>query len=288
MSMISVSRQPTVVLAGWLGCKRRSLRRYETMYKDMGWNVIVQIASPLMVVKAATGLKQEKRASLSPRRTNNITKESNCIRELALDTLDQVQKSQCTGFVFHAFSNGGAFLWEEVRDIVKRSGRSSANGNNLSGEYCWAKNKLAGLVFDSAPAFYGEQDTILKALSYATLEEQNEGKAWIQKSTYEMGDAAFFESKRRRAHQYWQGMLDDDTNVPHLYLYSKTDPLTSHEKVHELINHRRSRFGDQSASALCFDDSPHCCHFLKHPQQYQTTLERFLTTKCLLGTRCKL
>ena len=201
-----------------------------------------------------------------------------------------MQKSRCTGFVFHAFSNGGAFLWEEVRNIIKRSrgNRSSSDNVNEFGEYDSTHNKLVGLVFDSAPAYYSKESTLMKALSYATIEEQEEGKALLEKATFEMGDAAFSESKHRRAQQYWQGMLDDDTSVPHLYLYSRADPLTPYKNIDELIGHRRTKFGDESVSVLCFDDSPHCCHFLKHPEQYQTTLKRFLTTKCMLGVRSKL
>lgn len=291
MSMIisTTTRRPTVVLAGWLGCKRRSLRRYETLYKDMGWNVIVQIASPIMVVKAATGLHGEKSVSGLPQSSSTITKESNCIRELALDTLDQVERSQCDRFVFHAFSNGGAFLWEEVRNIIKSSKeKGSSDNRNTFGESNSMQNKLVGLVFDSAPAYYADQDTLMKALSYAASEEQEEGKALIEKAKCELGDDAFSKSKRRRAIQYWQGMLDDDMNVPHLYLYSKVDPLTSHKKLEELIAHRREKFGEESVSFLCFDDSPHCCHFLKHPTRYQTKLEIFLTTKCSIGPRSKL
>ena len=258
------------------------------MYKDMGWNVIVQIASPLMVVKAATGLNEEKSVSVTPKHKTN-TKESNCIRELALDTLDQVERSQCNRFVFHAFSNGGAFLWEEVRNIIKgRKEKGSSDNRNSFGEYNSIQNKLVGLVFDSAPAYYAGQDTLMKALSYATAEEQEEGKALIENAKYEMGDDAFSKSKGRRACQYWQGMLDDNMSVPHLYLYSKVDPLTSHKKLKELIHHRRKKFGEESVSSLCFDDSPHCCHFLKHPTQYQTKLERFLTAKCMAGPRSKL
>jgi len=279
----TTARKPTVVLAGWLGCKRRSLRRYETMYADMGWNVIVQIASPLMVVKSATGLN-------GPSQSMTNTTTSNCIRELALDTLDQVQKTHCNGFVFHAFSNGGAFLWEEVRNIISSNTwrrRPRNNCNNLHRETD-STDKLVGLVFDSAPAYYTEQDTMMKALSYATVEEQEEGKALLEKATHEMGDAACSELKHRRAQQYWQGMLDDDANVPHLYLYSKADLLTPYKKIDELIDYRRSRFGNESVSALCFDDSPHCCHFLKHPEQYQTSLKRFLNAECRMGARSKL
>ena len=252
----------------------------------MGCNVIVQIASPLMVVKAATGLNEEKAVSVTPKNKTSTTKESNCIRELAQDTLDQVERSQCDRFVFHAFSNGGGFLWEEVRNIIKRRRKEKGSSDNR-------QNKLVGLVFDSAPAYYGDngdQDSLSKALSYATAEEQEEGKALIEKAKYEMGDDAFSDLKRRRACQYWQGMLDDDVNVPHLYLYSKVDPLASQQKLEELIVHRRKKFGEESVSSLCFDDSPHCCHFLKHPTQYQTRLERFLMATCtrMAGPRSKL
>eukprot|EP00808_Paulinella_micropora_P003627 g41921.t1 len=275
--------KPTVVLAGWLGCKRRSLRRYETLYKDMGWNVIVQIASPIMVVKAAIELVDDVVSPPPPsQRPPASGTTPTCMHDLALDTLDQVQKSRCTGFVFHAFSNGGALLWEEVRDIITKSRSRHSSDNNRSGEYDSMRNKLLGLVFDSAPAYYDGRN-LMEALSHATLEEQEEGKAFVEKAKYEVGgDDAFAEIRLLRAQQYWQGMRNDDTKVPHLYLYSKADPLTSFRKLDELIEYRRSRFGNESISALCFVDSPHCCHFLKYPENYLIALRKFLTTKCMV------
>ena len=53
----SVNNRPAVVLAGWLGCQPRHLRRYSEMYDCIGWDSLVRIGSPRSVITATTEVR---------------------------------------------------------------------------------------------------------------------------------------------------------------------------------------------------------------------------------------
>jgi len=263
--------QNIVVLAGWLGCKRKSLRRYETMYRDMGWDVIIRIASPVLVVKAASGIDDTHGA------TPKAQEPPRSMRHLALQTLQEVQDSQCNIFIFHVFSNGGAFLWEAVCDIIQQK-----NSNVGEKDYSILRNTLAGVVFDSSPAYYEDdnRDRLKEALSYATEREKKEANFILEKARIERGDTAFERSRKQRAQKFWQNMRNDEFNVPHLYLYSKADCLAPYEAISELVNDRTSLFGRDNVTSLSFADSSHCSHLVTYPEQYRLEVGGFLA-KCL-------
>ena len=46
--------KPVAVLAGWLGCQPRNLRRYSDMYDRYGWATVIGIGSAQSVVAAMT------------------------------------------------------------------------------------------------------------------------------------------------------------------------------------------------------------------------------------------
>ena len=70
IQMIPDECKPIVVLAGWLGCKVKSLAKYVTIYESLGYTVLIRIASPYMVMRAA--LKPPSYSSL--RKTTKETK----------------------------------------------------------------------------------------------------------------------------------------------------------------------------------------------------------------------
>jgi len=112
---------------------------------------------------------------------------------------------------------------------------------------------------------------------------------------------------------------DDDLPCPSLYIYSKDDELVEEDKVTELIDKRRRRRKGGSSTAAddadgttttttttttktttsssghhhhdgssridswLIDSSPHVQHYLKHPQEYKSTLQEFLKRHQILG-----
>jgi hypothetical protein len=249
------------------------------MYRDMGWDVIICIASPVLVVKAATGIDDIAGGGTMNAHdaTPKAHKPPRSTRQLAIQTLQEVQDSQCSAFILHIFSNGGAFLWEEVCDVMQQK-NSNVGGKN----YSMLRRKLAGVVFDSSPAYYEDdnKDALKEALSYATEMEQIEANRILEKARIERGDTVFERSRRQRAREFWQNMRNDDLNVPHLYLYSKADRLASYKAISELVKDRIALFGKDNVTSLNFVDSPHCSHLVTYPEQYRLAVGGFLA-KCL-------
>lgn len=269
-----VPGRPLVVIAGWLGCQPRSLRRYEALYRKLGFGVVTRIATPRMVAKSSTqtppcikvpaGWPDEQQKSLGT------------MQDLAWDALREVHASQCSVVFFHGFSNGGGFFWEQVRNILFCSEVNA----NVSAELETIRSKVVGAVFDSCPAKYSptHRNTFLDALNHCTWTERIGAYAQLAKqyTTYSLAES------EQRSMDYFLSMRNDPWNVRQLYLFSKDDPLSPHDAIEELVRHRQGVFGKDKILLCEWDSSPHCCHLLQHPIEYQVAVSAFVE-QCLHG-----
>ncbi|KAL7544915.1 hypothetical protein ACHAWF_008283, partial [Thalassiosira exigua] len=251
----SDSDRPVVVLAGWLGCRPRNLRRFVRMYDRMGWNALIRIGSPRSVVAAMT----EGPPDSSPK------SEMRC---LAVDTLRELRRIQPPYFVLHLFSNNGCFLWEWMRHLLQPS-RTSLNDCNA--DFLDLRQRLIGIIFDSAPAYYGGKTTALQsALQYVSPQKDRDHLLEITKT---LDDRAV----KERFDCFWNGLLDDSTDVPQMHLYAEVDALAPTEQLEGLIAYRRNKLGRNKIWSNKFSDSGHCRHLLKHPEEYELLVKRLLT-----------
>jgi hypothetical protein len=242
--------RPLVILAGWLGSQPRSLRRYQALYEKLGLDVELRIATPAMVVEAS-------------RASPYLPKEDapvDSIQGLAWEVHESTQARPC--WFFHAFSNGGCFVWEQVRKIQLEEARATTN-----------HHPPVGIVFDSAPANYYGNDNLGKALSYCTWSEQ----ASIQWQRF-LGGARMHQQRQDRAKEFWNTLRDDSTsaNMRQLYLCSHDDQLTPFSDLNELVQHRKQMLGSDRVWLKDWESSPHCTHLLHHPDEYQQTVEAFV------------
>ena len=287
--------RPRVVLAGWLGCQRQHLRRYEDLYRAMGWDVAaVQIAPPYAVMASAIGV----------RGGSEMWKKALCIgqqgesgwrsmRDTAEEILLRLGRSRGP-FVVHVFSNGGAFLWEEIRSLLRGDDGSPATSSSAPPS---SPRSLVGVVFDSAPAFYpGAMESLHAVLQHVPDDEGERTDAYrmIEAVRSQTGPEAFEEMLRDSAATYWEGMKSDGFGegdaavaaaaaVPQLYLYSEADELARSGPIDDLVRHRRTLCGgdDGLVQAARFRASSHCAHLRKDPVAYRTALEGFLD-RCLV------
>jgi len=265
-------QRPTVIVAGWLGCRRKSLRRYEDFYNELGWDVAVCIASPAMIIASASGMNGREGRHRDASRTSPPNPES--MHELAMVTLQKVGQNSL--FLIHAFSNGGAFLWEAIRSIL-----SSGEGGLSDSQLQNLKKNFLGIVFDSAPAFYiGSERALLKVLDHASNEEMKESLNVLAKARAEIGSKRLDNALRVRARQYWEGMKNHEWGLPQLYLYSDIDDLAPCGPIDELVLNRQERFGRDMVKKSKFTNSSHCSHLRTHPLQYRSSLGLFLLS-CL-------
>jgi len=253
------NNKPVVILAGWLGCHHRNLRRYSQLYNSLGWDTIVQIASPRSIVTAM---------SEGPSSSQTSTTE---MQHFAINTLKELQALQPPYFAIHIFSNGGCFLWECIRYILYEQDTSQQLSSTSSINISNLKQKLIGVIFDSAPGYYdGKINDLQSALEYVSSDIER--KDLLTKTKTLDGNVV-----HQRFTEFWNGLLNDSTNIPQLYLYSQYDHLASAKHIEMLIECRKELIGMKGKIwNHKFLNSEHCCHLLKYPEEYSKAIKEFL------------
>lgn len=271
-----VPGRPLVVLAGWLGCRPTSLRRYESLYHKLGFGVVTRIATPRMVVMSSA---QAASPVVLPAKWPHKRQRVQTIHDLAWDVLSEIDSSQCSVLLLHVFSNGGCFVWEQVRNILSARG-ISAKHEEAYAKLCTMRSKLSGVVFDSSPASYSATDsgTLILAMQYCEWKERIVAYAQFALQLAFLSLA----EREERAFSYFESMKSDPWDLRQLYLFSKDDPLANHDGIEELARHRQEQFGSDRISIRQWESSPHCCHLLKHPVDYEDALTTFVD-QCLHG-----
>ena len=263
-----IGSKKLILMFGWLGCQLKSLKRYISMYENLGCDVITRIPSPYMVAQAA----------FLDSRVQNNTETSllfKTMNEMAIETIDTMNKYIITTqdneieIYLHVFSNGGCFLWENIHDIFLIDTDNS--------DYAYIQSKLKGIVYDSAPCSFhsGKGNLLLEAIKYCSPSEQKLLRETILIDKSNGGEQ--IRKNDNRAMEYWTKMKTSPLlQVRSLYIFSKTDPLAPFQELKDLVLYREKEFGKQKVKYLIYEDSPHCSHLLTDPKRYTTTINDFL------------
>ena len=269
-SSAAVSR-PFVVFLGWLGCQPKNLRRYEALYH--GFEIYARIATPAQVIRATLTLPNDK-ASLNPPRTWPYMYSSLVtVEDLAWDILAEMDDSEAPVFFFHIFSNGGGFVWEALLRIL-------AESNQFPGpvrqRLCSIEQRIAGVVIDSAPSL--DFHRLPDALAWVSFRDKvstlwQAEPSWLYHWWWKWGTPPLQDFFRERMQYYVQTWTQNPVAVrlPILFLYSANDPLCSPDAIHSMIQTLQP-----NASGVCWDDSIHCGHLLRHPNAYQVAVTQFV------------
>lgn len=253
-------QRPIVVLAGWLGCQPRHLGQYERMYKTLGLDVVTCIATPRMVVSASRS---------SPPFLSEEASPPNSIQAISWKLFRDVEGRDI--WFFHAFSNGGCFVWEQLRRILSEQQQHDNNKGDAKNKR--AISEPAGLIFDSSPASYQGTDNLNQALAYCTWKDQA-----VVRIESIWGGASMKRTSQERARTYWDGLVHDEFDTRQLYLCSHDDELTSFEDVKKLVLYRQGIFGQDRVLLKEWQSSPHCGHILKHPDEYREAVASFVAS----------
>jgi len=209
------------------------------------------------------------------------------MQDFAWDLLRDVHHRQAPHYIFYAFSNGGCFVWEQVRDIFHAADTNNqkqfqeSDIETLNEEQrkilTDLKGCTAGVIFDSCPS---KQLALLGiALSFCTWKER-----WEVARTYGM-DVVFFPNMvaqykkdiaNLRGITYYRGLKDDPWEIPQLYMCSESDMLIPSNLVEDLAYHRRDVIGKDRIFLKKWETSRHCAHYIDHPNEYEATLDAFL------------
>lgn len=300
-AVVGKGRRPLVVLAGWLGSQPKSLRRYQELYRKIGFDVVLTyIAPPHAVVQ--TVFQSDDPILVPPGWPNTMNRQQHCvttksaatIQGLAWDILRDVAEHHdyCSSFYFHGFSNGGCFVWEKLRQILLFAPPSIAVESDASFQHAERtakvssadttadilsslRDKLAGVVFDSSPI--AELNRLDEALKHCSWIERANVIRYCGLDYMFMKDDPDIQARvQRRTDAYVTGLREDPLLIPQLYLYCRDDPLAPAPLIDELVAHRRGVVGSDRVIRRVWDKSVHCSHLLKHPQEYTAAVEAFV------------
>jgi hypothetical protein len=174
-------KQPClVVLAGWLGCRPRHLRRYVELYEGLGCETFTIIAPPAAIVDYCSLSPQDLERklllqSIKKARRKGCKQEEMCggeeecfkwpaehdndslMKDVAMKVISHIERhchceDACAGesepeppcYMVHLFSNGGVFLWDQIQHLA-----STTEKNDTILRRC-----LSGIVFDSSPCYF--------------------------------------------------------------------------------------------------------------------------------------
>jgi hypothetical protein len=258
------NKPPIVVLAGWLGCQLRNLRRYQDMYDGLGWTSVIRVGSPQSVLNAMT---------MGPTADPTIIQSSSeMLSSLAISLLTEILSLQAPYFAIHIFSNNGCFLWEWIRYLLFDIDEQSSSLDLSTADIYNLRRKLIGVIFDSAPVYYnGNIVGLPSALRYIPTKEKDH--------LLQIASTIDTHLIKRRFDEFWNGLCNDTTNTPQLYMYSSSDELASAKEIERLIQYR-SNLKEGSGSNIVwkynFTDSEHCGHILKYPDVYYGKVKQFL------------
>lgn len=270
MSSTSAVARPFVVFLGWLGCQPKNLRRYETLYR--GFEICTRIATPAHVIRATLTLPNK--TSLSPPRTWPYTYSSlSTVEDLAWDILAEMDDSEAPVFFLHIFSNGGGFVWEALLRILAESHEFPGP---VRQRLCSIEQRIAGVIIDSAPSV--DFHRLPDALAWVSLSDKlatlrHAEPAWLYHWWWKWGTPPlqqFFQERKQSFVQTWtQNPIA--VRLPMLFLYAANDPLCSPTTIRDMIQALQPR-----AQSICWDDSIHCGHLLRHKDEYQAAVTQFV------------
>ena len=233
-----------ILLLGWLGCQDRFLSKYSKLYEDEGHTTVRVIVSPYQIMLFS-------KRSLA----------DNLISVLKLILKDEAPD---TGVLIHAFSNGGALVYEE---IVKSMSAPAAGNTAL-------RARLRGVIFDSAPARL-TFTTAWRALTaavpslFARLPVML-GLVLFSGLRLLLFDLPF--GRPSRPASFWRTLAEDPSTCPQLFIYSPADEIVAAADVEDMRAARAAR--GVAAAALRLDNSPHVGPLRIHPGAYAAAVRR--------------
>lgn len=271
--------RPFVVMLGWLGCQPKNLRRYESLYN--GFEVLSRIATPTQVVRAiltqpSTTPPQSSRTWPYEHTSSSIpglAGQVKTIDDLAWEILAEMDASDAPVFFLHLFSNGGGLVWEALARIFAAS-------HTFPGPVCQRirsiEVRIAGIIVDSAPSL--DLNRLADALAWVPLRDRLQMLLQAHPSWFYLWwkwntpTARNFLNQRRATYLETWTSNPVTVRVPLLFLYCTNDPLAESGAIGEIVKQL------PNAKSICWKDSLHCGHLLRHGEEYTGAVNTFVRT----------
>lgn len=249
-----------VLLLGWWGAKAKQLAKYTKLYQDRNCLTVQAIAEKSAV----------------------LTHNNRSLDECALIAVDHIVKildeleNKKVPVIFHAFSNGGAYLIERLEILIQEA-RDGKNHSESNKTLLVLGERLQGEVFDSAPAYPSAQSAV-RAMSSVFTSSIMRALISILVTSHYYYDMILhhvfgFPNGRK---DFYKFMANSRLCLKQAYVYSAADDITDVVMLEELIASRKKISDDIHVKK--FDDSLHVQHLRMHEVAYNQFVERFLQT----------
>ena len=268
--------RPLVVIVGWLGCQPRQLKRYERLYKQLGFSVICHIPTPTMVVLCTLPQHPPTVPQAWPYQQSISVKSLSTMEQLAWKLLADLHSlSRYPMIVFHVFSNGGCFLWEKISRILQLDNDNNPCTTPLPAQdrLQALRQRIMGVVMDSCPG--SELHRLPEALQFCSWKD----RAHVYVTTHYpfFRQASTQQQISRRVEEYMDRIRSDPWVLPQLFLFSEDDSLAGPANIlKEIVAQRQQLIGSSHVQEKSWKTSSHCAHLYHHPESYQKALSSFL------------
>ena len=140
--------------------------------------------------------------------------------------------------------------------------------------------RIAGIIFDSTPVYY----TWMSAWNlYRMFDDLAPYLTRFQKIRGALFAGIFgFIGRKNKHHHFEHSVFNPNSilcTIPQLYIYSPVDNVPVLSYLQKVINEQKKYGAD--VTTKIFPDTLHLVHRKKYPEEYDKTVLRFLTEKCL-------
>mmetsp|Transcript_34419 Transcript_34419/g.52825 ORF Transcript_34419/g.52825 Transcript_34419/m.52825 type:complete len:301 (-) Transcript_34419:828-1730(-) len=185
-----------------------------------------------------------------------------------------------TPLVVHLFSNGGAFLLEEMIRLLKQDDSSKF-------DLCAARHKIGFQFFDSCPCFVRPAwnfDGLTSAFPHPTFSVVGR-TMYALAASWSLTVWCTLTLSLHRPMRFWNTVLhENDVCRNHVYAYTTTDLATDAHQVDKLIKHLREELS-YDITTFRYEDSNHCRLLHDHEQEYTKAVDDALEAAIQRGSQ---
>eukprot|EP00887_Chlorella_sp_A99_P000179 scaffold13.g179.t1 len=233
---------PLVLVLGWWGAEDLQLRKHCEVLNAWGYPTVRAICPRWTVVAPVD----------SPRR-NFASRLLSFLEAVGWEGPEATRP-----LVLYALGNGGALPAEKLDYLVTRDPA-----------HAHLRNRFAGVIFDSAPAF------LTRARTRRMSQFEPVKVRLLVELTAVLGTlVSWLLGRKTAAERFWENMQTLALGRRTLYLYAQDDPLCDAARLERLVAARRAAGADVAARSWAHGRHVHLLD--DHPEEYRQQLKEFL------------